>query len=134
MAHEAHDEFPPLTREAQELLLRVEQALLPKADRKDEAWGSYERILTAAVIREAMRQVEPVEVSKRLWRPWLRLEAIADNLHCPLPPPTLEEMQQALQQLENWRQVEGAAIPAAGVSIGKRLRILRRGIAHHCQG
>lgn len=78
-----HVEFPPLTQEAEGLLLRIEQALRPGVDRKGEAWGPEERTLTAAVIRKAMRQVEPAEATERQWRLWLRLEGIADNLHSP---------------------------------------------------
>ena len=129
MAHEAHEEFPLLTQDAEELLLRVEQALHPGVDRKDEPWGQEERTLAAAVIREAKRQAARGDGFA-----WSNLDLIADNLHSPPPaPPTREEMLKALQELENWQRIEVEAMPAAGVSAGKRLEILRRGIAHYCK-
>ena len=125
-----HIEFPPLTFESQSVLKVAGQELtLRVCD-----GGTIERRFCAAAIREAMQQSGTWNINSEFPRAIAceDLAAIADNLHSPPPPPTLEEMQQALQELENWRQIEGAAIPAAGVSAGRRLEILRRGIAHYC--
>ena len=123
-------QFPPLTPESQSVLN------VAGLD------GLIERRVCSAVIREAQRQAcillrngdpSALVTARDLAAAWLRLGAIADNLHSPLPPPpTREEMLKALQGLENWRQIEGEAIPAAGVAAGKRLEILGRGIAHYC--
>ena len=114
MGDALHVEFPELTPEA-EALLKDSEALLVT----DIHWR---RRYLAAGVRAANGRALGYCL------------ALANSLHNPLPPPTLEEMLKALQELENWQQIEGEAIPAAGVSAGNRLEILRRGIAHHCKG
>lgn len=122
-------QFPLLTPESQSVL-RVAGQELPS---RFCDGGLTERRFCAAAIREAQRQACILLRNGDPAAAWLRLAAIADNLHSPLPPPpTREEMLKALQELENWRQIEGEAIPAAGVAAGKRLEILGRGIAHYC--
>lgn len=88
-----------------------------------------ERRFAAAVIREAVKQAAPfkyittglhvVEVSDLL--------AIADNLHAlPPPPPTREEMDEALQSLaDQIKDLTG--------HLDERLEVVKAGIAHHCK-
>ena len=122
MAHEVHDEFPPLTNAVRNVLA----VAFHKIDVSKPYW---DRRFAAAVIREAKRQAARGDGFA-----WSDLDLIADNLHSPPPaPPTREEMLKALQELENWQRIEAEAMPAAGVSAGKRLEILRRGIAHYCK-
>ena len=113
-------QFPPLTPESQSVL------------KVAGLNGLIERRVCSAVIREAQRQACILLRNGDPAAAWLRLAAIADNLHSPLPPPTLEEMQQALQELENWQQAQSTARPSTEVPIGNRLEVLRRGIPHYC--
>ena len=131
MAHEAHEEFPPLTKEAEKLLLHVEQALHPGVDRKDEPWGQEQRTIAATVIRQALRQVEPAEATERQWRPWLRLEAMADNLHSLPPPPSMAALRKAVRELQGW---DGGMEIRTGDWIRERIGVVKRGIDHHLKG
>jgi hypothetical protein len=57
------------------------------------------------------------------------LNCIADNLHAlPPPPPTREEMEEALQHL-----IDMYGDRVAGESTDEHLQTLRAGIAHHCK-
>ena len=122
----AHEEFPPLTRFAEELLLRVEQALRPGVDRKDEPWGQEERTLAAAVIREAKRQVARGDGPS-----WSNLDLIADNLHSLPPPPSMAALRKAVRELEGW---DGGMEIRTGDWIRERIGIVKRGIDHHLKG
>ena len=127
MANEAHEEFPPLTQDAEELLLRVEQALRPGVDRKDEPWGQEERTLVAAVIREAKRQ----SIWSGYGAAWSDLDLIADNLHSPPPPPSMAALRKAVRELEGW---DGGMEIRTGDWIRERISIVKRGIDHHLKG
>ena len=83
----SHVEFPALTPEASAAVDAGYGA----------AWvvmaNNRNRVLFAAFLREAMRQALPAG-STAIY--WLKLKAIADNLHSPPPPPpTLAEARAA---------------------------------------
>jgi hypothetical protein len=62
---------------------------------------------------------------------WNALGAIADNLHAlPPPPPTREELDQALLELEAWERFSEIRTTEW---FKERFAVLRRGIAHHCK-
>jgi hypothetical protein len=118
----AHEEFPPLTQEAADVLRDAEHDL----NLTDPDWR---RRYLAAGFREGMRQVERVSGTARQWRPWIRLEAIADNLHTPPPLlPTPEDLDQALATV--LRHVECHE----GSFLAKQVAILRAGVAHYPKG
>jgi len=119
----AHDEFPPLTAEAYKVLSAGIKATVCT----DNPGGIHnQRTSTAAVIREAMEQASPDRLGSCKWD---RLGAIANNLHAlPPPPPTREQMEEALQHLID---MYGARV--AGESTDEHLQTLRAGIAHHCK-
>ena len=112
----AHDEFPPLTHQAKCVLGQSINVSIP----------NWNRRFAAAVIREAMTQASPDRLGSCKWD---RLGAIADNLHdLPPPPPTREQMEEALQHLID---MHGARV--AGESTDEHLQTLRAGIAHYCK-
>jgi hypothetical protein len=87
----SHVEFPALTPEASAAVDAGYGA----------AWvvmaNNRNRVLFAAFLREAMRQALPAG-STAIY--WLKLKAIADNLHNPPPPPpTLAQAREAARQL-----------------------------------
>jgi hypothetical protein len=84
----------------------------------------------AAFLREALEQVSP-------GRDFLagstahQLNCIANNLHAlPPPPPTREELDQALLELEAWERFSEIRTTQW---FKERFAVLQRGIAHHCK-
>ena len=112
-----HDEFPPLTYEAKCVLMNTLKGI-------DVSRPYWDRRFAAAVIREAMEQASP---DRRSSCKWDRLGAIADNLHAlPPPPPTREEMEDALRcltQLADYQPGSKADVWA---------QTIQRGLAHYC--
>jgi hypothetical protein len=74
----SHVEFPKLTPEAEKALRELDRHL-------DLSKPGWQRRCLAAFLRKAMEQA----------RQWEHLEAIADNLHSPPPPPTLAQARAA---------------------------------------
>jgi hypothetical protein len=118
----AHDEFPELTHEAKCVLMNTMKGI-------DVSKPYWDRRFAAAVIREAKTQAGFWSISKELTKVVRAtdLEAIADNLHA-LPPPTREQMEEALQHL-----IDMYGDRVAGESTDEHLQTLRAGIAHHCK-
>jgi hypothetical protein len=111
----AHDEFPPLTHEAKCVLGQSINVSIP----------NWNRRFAAAVIREAMEQASP---DRRGSCKWDRLGAIADNLHAlSPPPPTREQMEEALQSLVGRIDFHPES------QFAQEAAILAAGIAHHCK-
>lgn len=116
-------QFPSLTPESQSVL-RVAGQELPSQFRDG---GLIERRYSAAVIREARRQASACDLSPEATHEtaWLRLGAIADNLHSPLPPtpPTKEEL-----------LADVAGLRVLNLTPGCRARLdrLAAGITHYC--
>ena len=119
-------QFPSLTPESQSVL-RVAGQELPSQFRD---CGLIERRYSAAVIREARRQASACDLSPEATHEtaWLRLGAIADNLHSPLPPtpPTKEEMETALCSLL------GQITYHPKSQLAQEAEILLAGIPHYC--
>jgi hypothetical protein len=114
----AHDEFPPLTHEAKCVLGQSINVSMP----------NWNRRFAAAVIREAMTQTGVWNLSFRgqssdvLFASELR--AIADNLHAlPPPPPTRDEMKDAL----------AALAMRTGPELDEYTTTIQRGLAHYCK-
>jgi hypothetical protein len=120
-----HDEFPPLTPEAELVLRDAEQI----SDGLPE--GIWRRAYLSAAIREAMKQAGPDRLGSCKWD---RLGAIADNLHAlPPPPPTREQMQTAINDLVR-RSNERIGVDLVGDEwVAERLKILKAGIDDHCK-
>ena len=120
-----HNDFPPLEYAA----IRI----LESAHVSDESLNSFWlRSFAAAVIREAQRQASACDPSPEATHEtaWLRLAAIADNLHAlPPPPPTREQMEIALADL--LRRTDDPAGCHEDSPIAEFANILRRGIAHY---
>lgn len=131
MAHGAHDEFPLLTPRAH-TVIKAAQCSFPSTFVEGAGVDVGERRFAAAVLREAMTQTGTWKINSEFPKviDAKELEAIADNLHSPLPtPPTPEQMVAILNDL------------AARYSdklgpewVSNPFEALRRGIAHHCQG
>ena len=132
MAHEAHEEFPPLTQDAEAVMKAAVSTYPPGFVSIGGDPEARVRRLAAAALREGMRQVEPDSTTERQWRHWLRLEAIADNLHSPpSPPPSMAALRQAVQELEDW---DGGMEIRTGDWLRERIGIVKRGIDHHLKG
>lgn len=113
-------QFPSLTPESQSVLGVAGQEL-PSGFRDG---GLIERRYSAAVIREAQRQASACDLSPEATHEtaWLRLGAIADNLHSPLPP-TKEEL---------LADVAGLRVLNLTPRCRARLDRLAAGITHYC--
>ncbi len=80
----AHDEFPPLTEQAKCVLMNTMNGI-------DVSRPYWDRRFAAAVIRAVEQEICPNSPCKH------KIRAIADNLHAlPPPPPTREQMEEAL--------------------------------------
>jgi hypothetical protein len=115
----AHDEFPDLTHQARCVLGQSINVSIP----------NWNRRFAAAVIREAITQAGFWKISEEFPKVVCatELEAIADNLHAlPPPPPTREQMKEALQHL-----IDMYGDRVAGESTDEHLQTLRAGIAHY---
>ena len=116
----AHDEFPPLTEDAELVLRDAEHDL-------NLGGQNWRRCYLAAGLREAMKQASP---DSRGSCKWDRLGAIADNLHAlPPPPPTREEMESALNEVvgifvKNLEYKRNSPIEGY-------VQTIKRGIAHY---
>jgi hypothetical protein len=130
----AHDEFPPLTAEADKVLSAGIKATVSA----DNPGGIHaQRIFAAAVIRESVRQAGPFTVGTGLNGEVLEdgevvevvaLKRIADGLHAlPPPPPTREQMEEALQSLVGRLDFHPES------QFAQEAAILAAGIAHHCK-
>jgi hypothetical protein len=88
---------------------------------------NWKRRYLAAGLREAMKQA-----GSSIWKDNLdALIRITDNLHAlPPPPPTREELDQALLELEAWERFSEIRTTEW---FKERFAVLRRGIAHHCK-
>ena len=116
----AHDEFPPLTAEAEKVLSAGIKALATT----DNPGGIHnQRIFAAAVIREA------VSLSQQRFNNKLQdLELIAQHLHAlPPPPPTREQMEEALRRLAQLADYQ------PGSKADAWAQTIQRGIAHYCK-
>ena len=118
----AHDEFPPLKPAGINILQSANLA-----NYSNSAGGV--RPFAAAVIRQAIKQAAPFHLGSYLVVAVADLSRIADNLHAtPPPPPTREQMEEALQHLIN---MYGARV--AVESTNEHLQTLQAGIAHYCK-
>jgi hypothetical protein len=117
----AHNEFPELTHEAKCVLMQF----------KTFSSLNWNRRFAAAVIREAVRQAGTFTVGTRAKGEVVEvvtLNCIADNLHAlPPPPPTREQMKEALRSLLNSLDCH------PGSQLAQEAAILAAGIAHHCK-
>lgn len=92
-----------------------------------------ERRFAAAALREAMTQTGTWKIDSDFPKviDATELEAIADNLHSPPPqPPKLEELDQAVRELEGWN---GGMEIRTSDWIRERIGTIRRGINYHCK-
>ena len=112
MGDALHVEFPELTPEAEALLKDSED--LPATD------THWRRRYLAAGVRAASGRTLGYN------------QALANSLHNPPLPPTLEELNQALQELEDWD--DGVHLSLTRDWLSERISTLKRGIAHHLQG
>jgi hypothetical protein len=119
-----HDEFPPLTHQAECVLMNSLKGI-------DVSSPYWDRRFAAAVIREAITQTGVWNLSFRgqssdvLFASELR--AIADNLHAlPPPPPTREEMEDALRRLTQLADYQ----PGSKADVWAQT--IQRGLAHYC--
>ena len=123
----AHDEFPPLTEQAKHVLMSTMKDI-------DVSKPFGDRRFAAAVIREVMRQAGTFAVGTGLKGEVVEvvtLNRIADNLHAlPPPPPTREELDQVVLELETWDRFSEIR---STEWFKERFAVLRRGIAHHCK-
>jgi hypothetical protein len=115
----AHDEFPELTHQAKCVLMNTMKGI-------DVSKPCWDRRFAAAVLREAMTQTGFWKISEEFSKAVdaRELEAIADNLHAlPPPPPTWDEMRNAL----------AALVVRTGPELDEYTTTIQRGIAHHCK-
>jgi hypothetical protein len=123
----AHEEFPSLTKQAERVLMHAKKGF--------DVFNPYwDRRLAAAVIREAVWQAGTFAVGTGLNGEVVEvvtLSCIADNLHAlPPVPPTREELDQALLEIETWERFSEIR---STEWFKERFAVLRRGIAHHCK-
>ena len=139
----AHDEFPPLTRSGIEVLQHANTA---NYENRVEPGGI--RPFAAAVIREAVKQAAPfnlvniVDMSIQQVIPSHQPEKrkdllvvalqdlmdIADNLHAlPPPPPTREQMEEALRFLLDHLNCNPLS------QLAQEAATLAAGIDHYCK-
>jgi len=127
----AHEEFPPLTRVGIEILQSGNRA--GYLNLTGELPGGV-RPFAAAVIREAIKQAAPFHFGTMQVVAVGDLLQIAQNLHDPLPPlptpPTREELDQVVLELETWDRFSEIR---STEWFKERFAVLRRGIAHHCK-
>jgi len=123
----AHEEFPLLTEQAKHVLINTLKYI-------DVSKPYWDRIFAAAVIREAARRAGPFSVGTGLKGEVVKVVAlnrIADSLHAlPLVPPTREELDQVVLELEVWERFSEIR---STEWFKERFAVLRRGIAHHCK-
>jgi hypothetical protein len=118
----AHHEFPPLTAEAEKVLSAGIKATVST----DNPGGIHtQRVFAAAVIHEA------VSLSRQRFNNKFNLqdlELIAQHLHAlPPPPPTREQMEEALRSLLDSLDCR------PGTKLAQEAATLAAGIAHHCK-
>ncbi len=116
-----HNEFPPLGPKAQKVLASF--------DRIDISKPGWNQRFAAAVIREAIMQSGTWNINRDFPRviDARDLGAIADNLHAlPPPPPTREQMEEALSSLL------GQIVCHPKSQFAQEAAILAAGIAHYC--
>jgi hypothetical protein len=114
----AHHEFPPLTTEAEKVLSAGNNSIA-RVSAYNPGGIHTKRVFAAAVIREA------VSLSQQTFNNKLQdLEFIAQHLHAlPPPPPTWDEMKDAL----------AALVMRTGPELDEYTTTIQRGIAHHCK-
>jgi hypothetical protein len=99
MSRDNYEEFPELTPQAHAALCRANHCL-------DVSKPGWNRRYLSAFLLEAMNQADD----------WEELEAIANNLHSPLPPPppTLAQAREANLLSQEGRDVVCAFLMSLG--------------------
>lgn len=127
-----HEDFPPLTPEAERALREAESHLnLNKL--------GWRRPYLATFLRGATDQAQRSVFGTNIVAPGptagvlKELRAIADSLHSPPPaPPTREQMNEALQKLA--MRPHPFSNPSTYYSlVQEHLKTLQQGIAYHCK-
>jgi hypothetical protein len=119
----ANDEFPELTHQAKCVLINALECI-------DVSRPYWNRRFAAALLREAVKQAAPLSIGPgtiQVVRVADLLD-IADNLHAlPPPPPTREQMEEALQSLVGRIDFHPES------QFAQEAAILAAGIAHYCK-
>ena len=123
-----HEEYPELTQQAQ----AAYRAGCLSASFSATPPANTDRRYLSAFLRQVIKGAGIWRVSDELPRVIVveDLEAIANNLHAlPPPPPTREQMENALSYLT----VAYGGPGGGNENTNRYLQVLRRGIAHHCK-
>ena len=125
-----HEEFPELTQQAQ----AAYRAGCLSASFSATPPARTDRRYLAAFLRQVIEGAGIWKINNEFPRVIVveNLEAIANNLHAlPPPPPTREQMEDALQNL--LRHTDDPAGCHEGSVVAESVDTLQRGIAHHCK-